>query len=1294
MNPILKRLASLRRKVRLLDGWQGVCALVALVLGVGVVVGTLDYWLHLPSLIRGAALVGLLVSSGVLTYAYLFRPFSRPCDDLNLALRVEDVYPELNDSLASTVQFLKQTPEEQARLGGSEALRQKTMRETIEKASACDFGRILDYRSAGLFSAGAFCGLLVAGFVVWLTPAFSAIAFWRFVEPFGQHTWTSIAVARQAPLELLEQQDEDSRWEKLDPRQKKSDVIAIGRPYFIKVDLHGQIPKKARVEIEGQILSVKEFELKATGSDKHSASFITAIDMTQQKRKFKFRVMANDGAFPRRAGEWQVVEVLPPPKLVDLDGQPSPQITIHPPEYTDLPTKRLSPGTRRLDLVAGSHVILRAKADRPLAQAWIEYRPENALATPASVLTFLGQTNPLQAAAQAAGGQAVWGRVPAEFDADMSVFQISFTPWVTGSYALSLRDHHRLDNSESADLRVNLDPLPEVKLQQPSASVTAVPTAEVAFKFLALDPQFAVKKVYLEFRRRGDEGTLTEPEIIPLFDAADYGKLLPLFLARAMDSPIVASDVRLRHQKLEFNLVWALRNQFKHGDVITVQVCAEDFCNLYGPREPGRSSAVELRIISKQKLLNNVDEKIGEIIKRIEAIEKIQEKAQEAVKEAQGKDKFDQKARENFSDKAVTQQREVRDRVEGLRQDINDVKRALQENKLTDSPAFRDASKIGGTLDAIGNQELQQIEPKLTEANNDIAKNDKNSPKTKKTLADTDKLQKDVRTALNELIKDLNPGAKVQNFRKEFRDLNAKQDNLREDLENLKTKKEQLFNDIKDPDARKQQEKKFADDINAKRMEQLDLANQLDNLLKQMKAAKTEYEKNGDQANAQKLKDAIKNAEEPKTGPKQEQKPPITGQMKDVARQLQDKTEAPQKALEQQKEIQKNLEKILDSLEGKNENALNKEIQNRKEAQKKLDEIAKKLDKLQKDTKKADMEPNLEERLKKKQELAKQHEALQQEIAEMRRQLARLNEQRAANELNEANNQLDKAIEKIQQGDNPEENQKKAKEEINRAKRELKDAQEQLARELLIKIADQLEGLKIRQAAVLERSESLHAKIMKRKQWTDPYLDSIEGNMEAQKSIAEDTDAFKEKLKGAKVFHSILEKAKESMDKAGKAMEERRTLGLERRENRFNPEETKDEIDAQGHIIRHQKSAAARLDRLLDTLKEEIAKKPKKQDDQAKEPDGDPKEEQGGMQARDGIPPTAQLKALRGEQLDLNQRTAEFARLNPDLKKLNDAQTQELRDLSAEQERLHNLFQDLVAPPPDQPMPNEGEKKK
>jgi hypothetical protein len=134
---------------------------------------------------------------------------------LTLALRIEDEFPELNDSLASTVQFLTQSPEEQERLGNSEAMRERTMKATLEKVAGVDFARILDRRTAAIFGVCAFCVLVASAAIVYLHPKYSSIAFRRFVEPFGQHTWTTIAVARQSPLEMIQQGD---NWTELDPK--------------------------------------------------------------------------------------------------------------------------------------------------------------------------------------------------------------------------------------------------------------------------------------------------------------------------------------------------------------------------------------------------------------------------------------------------------------------------------------------------------------------------------------------------------------------------------------------------------------------------------------------------------------------------------------------------------------------------------------------------------------------------------------------------------------------------------------------------------------------------------------------------------------------------------------------------------------------------------------------------------------------------------------------------------------------------------------------------------------------
>jgi hypothetical protein len=1320
-NPLLKRLASLRRKVRFLDGWLGICAVVALVLGVGVAEGVLDFWVHVPSLFRAVLLVGLLVGSGYVAYRYIFTPFSKPCDDLNLALRIEDAYPELNDALATTVQFLRQPKDEQARVGGSAAMRERTVAETMEKASNCDFGRILDRRAAVLFGAGACCILLVAGMVVGMNPYYSGIAFRRFVEPFGQHTWTRITVARQKAVEMLDQPDEDKKWAQLNPREK--DVIAIGRPYFIKVNLEGQMPRRpeAKIEIKGQVRSEKTVPLQIS-ADKKSAWFSTAIDMTQQYQTFKFRILANDGSFPPRAGSWHEVEVLPPPKLIDLDGQPSPQITIYPPAYTDLKSPhKLDPGNKHLDLIAGTNVVLRGRADRSLKEAWIEYRPENPNFIAASVLTLLGQTDPLQAAAQAAGGNAVWGRIPARLEDDGATFQVTFMPWVTGDYVLNLRDFDKLEHQAVGNLRVNLDPVPGVKLIEPRASLTRVPGGKINFKFLVTDEQFAAKSVCVEYRRKTADGeSFEQPSRTILYDARQYGKLLPAMLARASlapiaganpllgKSPVQGPDLRLRWKKLEFETVWSLRNQFDVGDLVVIEVCADDFCDIYPTREPGRSHAIEVRIISKTDMKRKAERDVADILKQVQDVAKIQQKALDAVKETRKQEKIDQKARENFLDNAEAPQRDVQERVDNLRRDIKEVRKTLQDNLLTDASAYRDADKIQGTLDSIAQKELQEIPPKLADARTDLAKNDKNSPETNKKLDQAGKLQDSVVKSLNELIKELNPEAKMQGFRNEVRDLGQKQKNLTQDNVELNAKKQAVDNNpALTPKDRKNEEAARKDKIDKNAKEQQEIADQTNKLLKEMKDAREEFQKDGDKQNADKLKEAIekleaKEKDKKKPDPmKVEPKEPLATEMKKIADDMKQKRDARNDTIEKQKNVAKKLDEVLESLEGRSENALKQEIDDRQKVEKKLDDIDKKLQKLRDDTKKAELIEDKEERLKKKKELAEQHADLQKEIEKTRRELARLNEQRAANELGKAADKVEEAGEKLRNGQNPEAEQNQAQKDIKNAKKDVKQAEEELARELLVKMADQLEGLKIRQVASRERSESLHSKIMQRKSWTEPLLDTMDGNIEAQKGIGEETDLLKEKLKEAKIFHSILEKAKKSMDEAGKIMEIRRDDGKDRRYlekgEKMPADELKEEVERHDETVKHQKQAVKRLDILLDSIKEEIAKMNQKKEQQAKNenPDDPPKEDeqQGGMRAQDGIPPMAQLKVLRAEQLDLNERTEDFAKRNPDLKKLDDDQKKLLEDLSAEQSAIHSLFLELTAQPEPAEQPEPKEKK-
>src|SRR5207253_1290070 len=125
-------------------------------------------------------------------------------------------------------EFLKQAPQEPARAGASEALRRQTIEQTLTKVEQCDFSRIINRRAVVLFSAGAVGVALVAGAAIAMFPMSASTAMLRLFDPFGQHTWTRISVARSRP-------NDEVKWRALDPNSHGEDCIAVDQSYRIKV---------------------------------------------------------------------------------------------------------------------------------------------------------------------------------------------------------------------------------------------------------------------------------------------------------------------------------------------------------------------------------------------------------------------------------------------------------------------------------------------------------------------------------------------------------------------------------------------------------------------------------------------------------------------------------------------------------------------------------------------------------------------------------------------------------------------------------------------------------------------------------------------------------------------------------------------------------------------------------------------------------------------------------------------------------------------------------------------------
>ena len=70
----------------------------------------------------------------------MLRPLVVRFADLDIALRIEERWPGLNDRLASTIQFLRLAADDERY--GSPALREATVRQTIEETRAIDFREV------------------------------------------------------------------------------------------------------------------------------------------------------------------------------------------------------------------------------------------------------------------------------------------------------------------------------------------------------------------------------------------------------------------------------------------------------------------------------------------------------------------------------------------------------------------------------------------------------------------------------------------------------------------------------------------------------------------------------------------------------------------------------------------------------------------------------------------------------------------------------------------------------------------------------------------------------------------------------------------------------------------------------------------------------------------------------------------------------------------------------------------------------------------------------------------------
>jgi hypothetical protein len=1247
MNPLQSRFAVVRRRIRLVASVRGVCRLVAVLLLLTTVACLLDWRLHLPALVRALALVGTLSAAAYVAARHLVLPLLARTDDLTLALRVEERQPELTDALASAVQFLERpnSPTD----GESAELRDRAVRQVMTRLKGQDLSGAVDdrgVRGAGLALAAT---VALAAALALPAPESARIALHRLAEPFGGAEWP-----RQTQVAI-----------EFRPRAPR------GEPFEVGVQLAGIVPERAIVEyrLDGGPPLQEVYDVR-TPDGAAAARFTARLEASRVQRDFRFRVRANDGD-----SGWHDVAVLPPPQLVALNGRPSPQAHLRYPAYTDLAEQDAPDGASSLDAVCGTHVTLRAAADRPLTRAWLEYPPE---LTPAlSLAAGLGRLGAVQSV-------AAWRRVPARIDEEGRSFSLEFIARLSGSYVLYFEDAAGMVNTRLLDLAVLTDPPPIVTLERPSRtqdSLDVLPNAEVTLAAVAEDQYYAVRSLALEYRRRTARGSITTGRL-PLFDQP-LRETAPSVLAGLAKGqiPSPANPLRIRSQRVPVGRRWALRDlKLQEGDAVTLQAVADDFDDVTVGKQPGRSVEIELRVVGPLALDLSLNEAQGRIQQELLRLQKQQREALDKVAAAETSAKANQgKLRPAELDdvmQAEQQQQQIRARVgtpeEGLRAEVERVQRALRDNKLPRSGTHDRMGAVARELDRLARDHLGQVEPRLTTARKeqDAAPGKPAKPEAAlQPLREARTHQEEINNTLGDLLRLLEPWSSTREIKGEAKSLLQEQRRLNEDTANLNADKG-VPGGVRPEGLKPEQRGELERAAEA----QQKLADRVGQLLSKMdRVAQERRDKDPQTADA--LRDAAKQGAQANA----------EGALRQAAQDIRQNQTG--RAGGQQREGTQGLEKVVGSLEEQREADLDRLIKKLREAEQKLEDLTRRQEDLRKKAKEAAGVADPKEREEALRRLAREQEQLRQETQDMLRELTRLRADRASRALSQAAGRMGQAGRQMNDGGNSDEQQDEALDRLNEAKEEVQDArqdaEEELAREKLAKVADQIKGLRERQESRREESARLLREVLQQKGWRRPLLGSLRELSRSQGALAKETRALaEERLGSAKVFAHLMEKAAGAMEQAGDHAAER----LDQAQQRLDASETGEpELDvaaeqtADEETQTHQREAVRRLDQLLESLKPDAGGGPRPGGGEGEEQPGGGGGGGGGGGSGDGIPPMAQLKVLRSLQVDVNARTERFHQQHPDVTKLTEKQRQALQALRQEQQDVADLFQQLTS---------------
>ena len=1076
------RIASLRGKVRRLLALHGLSLLIGAMIPLLLLAGSLDWLFHLDRIVRLVLLVSLALFAIVLIGRYVVGPLVVRFRDLDIALRIEERWPGLNDRLASTVQFLQVRGDDS--LFGSSQLREATVKQTLEETKTIDFREVVEYKpvARALGLAVVMVGLMATVFV--LSPQSSRLAARRLLNPFGSDVWP-----QQTHLTLLDKET---------PRK-----IAKGEPFSLGVAIGPgeRMPTSAKATYRFDNGDVVTEALRSIEGG------IFRGRMEAVETPFRFSVVAGDDSESIRD---IAVKVVPPPTIREST------VRLLMPEYTRLAPVTLAPGKTQIRAVTGTMVEITAVASKPLASASLKMG-ENRPSLPAEL-------------------DASKTRVKVVFMLNESV-----PFW----FDLLDQDGFKNREVVKFDARSLKDEAPRVVIDEPSNDRNVPATAKIPIKF-SVDDDFGIQSGRLLYKIATGGSEPTEEVVLPLWDSTDGDPKAPLkhlevpykwdlaplklepgaiitFQADARDFDAIHGPNVGRSRDLRLRILSDADISRELDD--SRRAIREDIEGILAMENQARTPVDEaLRTLDKTKQL---PKKEADNLKNAEMVQR-----QVANRVTNKTDGLDQKIR-NFLDDLENfniPNPDARRQMEEMKASVGKIR----ENDL--DPADQGLTKASKSLEQgqaadAKRDQAKQAESKQEDPSKEGQQGDKAAKPdaAKQSLAEAQTHQKAISDELKKMLDGLSEFETYRGIVQDAQDLLKQHEQTMKQTDEASGRPELTG---KTPDKLSPEQKAELSNLANRQSKVADGLQDLKEKMKQMAAKLDE----ADPLAAAALKQAADEAAQQKTDAKigqaadqleKNQMGAAKASQEQARRDLKDLLDSVQNRRE--KELSR-LVKELKAAEAELKKLKERQTESLKKTQaaKAMPDPKAKADELKKlGREQAEMKKELEKQLKKLQKLNANKAAKAGE--------------NAAAKMGKAEENLDQ-----EDGDNAEKNEEEALADLEEAQDELeearKEAEEQLANEQIVKMSDQLKSLSERQAKlVTDTVDYEKLKAEKQGKLTKAQRSGVGSLAAVEDALKDETSELTEKLAGAQVFALTLKRASQGMTTAAERLKSLQT---------------------------------------------------------------------------------------------------------------------------------------------------------